>query len=153
MTKELLQQALRALQECRGDVISEKADDMAYNAIAALRAAIAQPEQTATSCVCARHNGFCVCAFKTAKADPTAQPVFHLREYGDVTQREMLEYIATGAISAAQPESKAAQEKRQPLTDEQIKSACGASDEYWSTAKLYCIAITRITETAHGIKA
>ena len=44
-------------------------------------------------------------------------------------------------------------EKRQPLTDEQIKSACGASDEYWSTAKLYCIAITRITEAAHGIKA
>ena len=37
------------------------------------RAAIAQPEQTANKCVCARHNGFCVCAFKTAKVEP-AQP-------------------------------------------------------------------------------
>ena len=45
MTKELLQQAIRALQECRGDVLSEKADDMAYKAVAALKAAIAQPEQ------------------------------------------------------------------------------------------------------------
>ena len=32
--------------------------------------AIAQPEQTANKCVCARHNGFCVCAFKTAKVEP-----------------------------------------------------------------------------------
>ena len=130
MTKELLQQALDVLvamqMEADARYCGLKITD---EAITSLRAAIAQPEQ------------------------PTAQPVFHLREYGDVTQREMLEYIATGAISAAQPESKAAQEKRQPLTDEQIKSACGASDEYWSTAKLYCIAITRITETAHGIKA
>ena len=52
----------------------------------ALVAAIAQPEQR--------------------PVEP-AQPVFHLREYGDVTQKQMHEYIATGAISKAQPESKA----------------------------------------------
>ena len=65
MTKNLLQQALDALNS--GNFLERTA------AVRVLEEALAQPEQTATSCVCARHNGFCVCAFKTAKVEP-AQP-------------------------------------------------------------------------------
>lgn len=38
-----------------------------------------------------------------------------------------------------------------PLTDDQIKTACGASDVYWAHSKLFIKAIAKATEAAHGI--
>ncbi len=41
--------------------------------------------------------------------------------------------------------------RREPLTEEQIKKATGAGDEYWASSKLFIVAIAQAVEAAHGI--
>lgn len=38
-----------------------------------------------------------------------------------------------------------------PLSDEQIKQATGATDDYWASSKLFIKAVFQAAEQAHGI--
>lgn len=43
------------------------------------------------------------------------------------------------------------EQKGEPMSEEQIKAAFGASDDYWATSKLWMIAAVRAAERHHGI--
>ena len=50
-----------------------------------------------------------------------------------------------------QPAPALASAPRVPLTDEQIKAAVGASDEFWATSALWIKSVARAIERVHGI--
>jgi|GEM_PF-4572701 len=69
------------------------------------------------------------------------EPVFHLKQYGDVTKEQLDCYIATGRIDTHP-------QHRKPLTDEQIDDLArtmvkGNKSVNW---------LARAIEAAHGIK-
>ena len=78
----------------------------------------------------------------TPPAAPVQEPVYHLRQFGDVTKEQLDRYMSTGDINP--------QPAPVPLTDEQIQKiwdvASGAIPG-WSRHITYARAI----EAAHGI--
>jgi hypothetical protein len=76
-------------------------------------------------------------------ASEKQEPVYHLRQYGDVTKEQLDRYMATGDINP-QPA------QRKPLTDGEIDTI-RLSTGYAAGLDRF-INITRAIEAAHGIK-
>jgi len=103
-------------------------------------------QQDFTSCFFSREAMKEHSDFHPQPKEKQDEPVFHLKQYGDVTKEQLDRYIATGRIDThPQP--------RKPLTDEQIEriytdeTGSFINDSPWAL-----IDFARAIEKAHGIK-